>query len=193
MKVSKEIISILEKDKMSPIIGNPNGEITIYEFFDYNCGHCKIQNPIINDLINTNKDIKVILKNFPIFPVSHMPAKANIAAKKQGKTFEIHKSFFENYLLPFNYSEIAVEMLNKKIFDKVIKIAKNIGLNTEKLEKDMNSEDVEKEIDITKKIAHKLNIHGTPAFIIKDEVFPNFMDINEIKKAIRLIYTGYSF
>ena len=185
MKVSKEIISILENDKMSPIIGNPNGKITIYEFFDYNCGHCKNQNTIINELINTNKDIKVILKNFPIFPVSHMPAKANIAAKKQGKTLEIHKSFFENYLLPFNYSEIAVEMLNQKIFNKIIKIAKQIGLNIEKLEKDMNSEDVEKEIDITKKIAHKLNIHGTPAFIIKDEVFPGFMDINEIKKAIR--------
>ncbi len=185
MKASKEIMSVLEKDKMSPVIGNPNGTITIYEFFDYNCGHCKNQNKIINDLININKNIKVILKHFPIFPVSRIPARANIAAKKQEKTFEIHKSFFENYLLPFNYSEIGIEMLNQKILDKIIKIAKEIGLNIEKLKKDMNSEEVEKEIDTTKKIAHKLNIHGTPAFIINNDVYSGFMDINEIIKAIK--------
>ncbi|MBP3615872.1 MAG: thioredoxin domain-containing protein [Alphaproteobacteria bacterium] len=185
MKVSKEIISALEKDKVAPIIGNPNGKTIIYEFFDYNCGHCKNQNIIMNELIQANKDIKIILKNFPIFPVSHLPAKATVAAQKQGKTFLLHKSLFENHLLPFNYSEIGVETLNKKILDKVLSIAKKIGLNIKKLENDMCSEEVEKEIDITKKIAHQLNIHGTPAIIIKDKVFPGFMDIAEIKEAIK--------
>ncbi len=185
MKVSKEILNTLEKDNVAPIIGNPLGKTVIYEFFDYNCGHCKNQNLIINQLIQINKDIKIILKNFPIFPVSHLPAKATVAAKKQGKTFLLHKSFFENHLLPFNYSKFGIETLNKKILDKILKIAKEIGLNIKKLEEDMCSEEVEKEIDITKKIAHQLNIHGTPAFIIKEEVFPGFMDINEIKKAIK--------
>jgi len=184
MKVSKEIMSILEEDKISPIIGNPSGTIVIYEFFDYNCGHCKNQNLIINDLIQLNKDIKIILKNFPIFPISHIPARATIAAQKQGKTFLLHKSFFEKTILPFNYSEIGVETLNKKVQEKIFKIAEEIGLNIKKLEKDMCSEEVEKEIDITRKIAHQLNIHGTPAFIIKGNVFPGVMDIIDIKKAI---------
>ncbi|MBR1544394.1 MAG: thioredoxin domain-containing protein [Alphaproteobacteria bacterium] len=185
MKVSKEIINILEKDKISPIIGNPDGKIVIYEFFDYNCGHCKNQNEIINELIQKNKEIKVILKNFPIFPVSHIPAKATIASQKQGKTFLLHKSFFENNLLPFNYSEIGVETLNKKILDKVLDIAKKTGLDTKKLQNDMNSEEIEKEIDTTKKIAHQLNIHGTPAFIIKEKVFAGFMDVTNIKEMIK--------
>ncbi len=185
MKVSKEIMNTLEKDKIAPIIGNPEGKTIIYEFFDYNCGHCKNQNVIMNELIQMNKDIKIILKNFPIFPVSHLPAKATVAARNQGKTFLFHKSLFENHLLPFNYSEIGVETLNKKILDKVLKIAKEIGLNIKKLEEDMCSEEVEKEIDITKKIAHQLNIHGTPALIIKGQVFPGFMDIREIKEVIK--------
>ena len=185
MKVSKEIMNALEKDKMSPIIGNPNGKTIIYEFFDYNCGHCKNQNKVMNELIQINKDIKIILKNFPIFPVSRLPAKATVATQKQGKTFLLHKSLFENPLLPFNYSEIGMETLNEKILTKILKIAKEIGLNIKKLQEDMCSEEVEKEIDITKKIAHQLNIHGTPAFIIKEQVFPGFMDINDIKNAIK--------
>ena len=185
MQVSKEIMTALEKDKMSPIIGNPEGKIIIYEFFDYNCGHCKNQNVIMNELIQANRDIKIILKNFPIFPVSHLPAKATVASKKQGKTFLFHKSLFENHLLPFNYSEIGVETLNKKILNKVLKIAKQIGLNIQKLQNDMCSEEVEKEIDITKKIAHQLNIHGTPALIINNRVFPGFMDLSEIREAIK--------
>ena len=55
MKVSKEIISALEKDKVAPIIGNPNGKTIIYEFFDYNCGHCKNQNIIMNELIQAER------------------------------------------------------------------------------------------------------------------------------------------
>ena len=78
-----------------------------------------------------------------------------------------------------------METLNEKILTKILKIAKEIGLNIKKLQEDMCSEEVEKEIDITKKIAHQLNIHGTPAFIIKEQVFPGFMDINDIKNAIK--------
>ena len=184
MKVSKEIMSILEKDDLSPVIGNPNGKIIIYEFFDYNCGHCKNQHKIVDELIKENKDIKIILKNFPIFPISHIPAKANIASKNQGKTFLLHKSLFENFLLPTNYSEIETENLKNKVLNKVLKLAKNTGLNLKKFKTDLSSEEVEKEIDITRKIAHKLNIHGTPAFIINGQVFLGFMDIIDIKEAI---------
>ena len=98
MKVSKEIMNTLEKDKMSPIIGNPDGKTVIYEFFDYNCGHCKNQNVIMNELIQANKDIKIILKNFPsqsfrlqnnAFSCISSSCKGNSCIKKSRKNFFI--------------------------------------------------------------------------------------------------------
>lgn len=185
MQIPNEILTKLSENKMAPIIGNPKGKNIIYEFFDYNCGHCRGQEIVFEELLQKNKDIKIVLKSFPIFQVSHIPALAIIASGIQGKAFEINKALFENPLLPMNYSEISTEKLNQSITEKIWKIAQKHGIDTQKLIFDMQSENVYKEISQTREIAHKLGIHGTPALIINNELFPGFMDIEEISSIIK--------
>ena len=184
MKIPLNILKVLQDDKMAPVIGNPDAENVIYEFFDYNCGHCKNQYFVLEDLISKNKNVKIILENFPIFPISQIPAMATIASKNQGKAFLLNKALFENNLLPANYSNFSMEELNKKVLEKVFKIAEKTGINLELLRKDIISKDIENEIQKIRNLAHSLNIHGTPALIINGELYPTFMKLDEIKKLL---------
>lgn len=185
MNIPVDILNKLSENRMAPVIGNLKGKNVIYEFFDYNCGHCRGQEIVFEELLKKNNDIKIILKSFPIFQVSYIPALAIVASGIQGKAFEMNKALFENPLLPMNYSEMSIEKLNQNITEKIWKIAQKHGIDTQKLLFDMQSEDVYKEISQTKEIAHKLGIHGTPALIINNEIFPGFMDVEEIFSVIK--------
>ena len=109
---------------------------------------------------------------------------ATIASKNQGKAFLLNKALFENNLLPANYSNFSMEELNKKVLEKVFKIAEKTGINLELLKKDIISKDIENEIQKIRNLTHSLNIHGTPALIINGELYPTFMKLDEIKKLL---------
>lgn len=135
------------------VAGNPKGSVTLVEFFDYQCGHCKKMKPIINALIKNDKNLRVIYKEFPIFgKSSELASKAALAAAMQGK-----------------YQKMQAALLNKsKPLDEksIMKAAKSIGLDMSKLVKDMGSDTVKNALAANRELAEKMNLMGTPAFIV---------------------------
>lgn len=140
-------------DANSPVAGNPKGSVTLVEFFDYQCGHCRHMGPVIDQLIKNNKELRVVYKELPIFGGSSQTASlAALAAAKQGKYEAFHN---------------ALLTTDEKISDKTIYgIAEKIGLNMDTFNNDMQSDSLNHALDDNKKLAAKLNIMGTPAFIV---------------------------
>lgn len=134
-------------------IGNPKGSVTIVEFFDYQCIHCKKMSPTIDSLIKKDSDLRVIYKEFPIFgKSSEMASRVALAAGMQGKYLPMHEALLK---------------IEKRLDDKlVMDAAKSIGLNMDKLKKDMDSKEVTDILDANRQLAEKLHLMGTPAFIV---------------------------
>lgn len=136
-----------------PIAGNPNGKLTVVEFFDYQCPHCMDMAPVMTDIIKANPDVRVIYKEFPIRgPLSDMAARAALAANKQGK-----------------YSEFSHLLLTSKApltEAGIYKTAQDAGLNVDQLKKDMNDKSIQDQLKANVKLAQDLKLFGTPAFFI---------------------------
>ena len=135
------------------IIGNPEGDITIVEFFDYNCGYCKRALADLNAVISKNPNVRVVLKDYPILNEnSYELSQLSIAAGFQGKYFEYH-----------------TELLNKPgrvSYQTAINIARDIGLDIKKLEEDFKSQEVNDIIANNKVLGYSLAVSGTPSYFI---------------------------
>jgi len=144
--------------KLSPVVGNKKGNVTLVEFFDYQCIHCKQMTSVIKQLKTNDKKLRIVYKEFPIFGAnSQFAAKAAIASVKQGKYAAFHNALMN-----------VKQALNK---DKVMQIAKSVGLNTKRLAKDMKDPAIQKELDANLKLAQKMGIIGTPAFVVAKNPF----------------------
>lgn len=139
-------------DKMTTV-GNPKGNVTVVEFFDYQCIHCKKMSPVISELIKNDPKVRVIYKEFPIFgKSSEMASKAALAASMQGKYLQMHDALINQE-----------KSLNTDIVNAA---AKSIGLNMTKFEADLNSKAVSAQLDANRQLAEQLRLMGTPAFIV---------------------------
>ena len=136
-----------------PFAGNSKGDVTIVEFFDYQCVHCKKMAPVLSNLLSKHKNLKVTYFDFPIFgKSSDFAAEAVLAAQIQGKYHALHDALINNS-----------QRLSPAI---VIKAADEVGINTTKLKADMKSEAVQKALLSNRQLAGKLKLMGTPAFIV---------------------------
>ncbi|WP_131795811.1 DsbA family protein [Fluoribacter gormanii] len=134
-------------------VGSSKGNVTVVEFFDYQCGHCKKMVPVLNELLKDNSQLRVIYKEFPIFgDKSTLAARAALAAGMQNKYKEMHD-------LLFNQEDGITQ-------DKINAAAKALGLNMKKFDADMNSKEVSMALESNSKLAEKLHLMGTPAIII---------------------------
>ncbi|MGE0213467.1 MAG: DsbA family protein [Parvibaculaceae bacterium] len=152
------------------VAGNPDGKITMVEFFDYNCGYCKRSVPDITKLMEANKDLRLVFKEWPILgPGSTYAAKAAMASRKQGKYWEFH-----------------VALLSERSLDeeKVMKVAQGLGLDVEKLKADMQDSEIQKILDRNTKTAEALGIQGTPAFLVDDQLFPGAVGYDALTEAV---------
>ncbi len=143
------------EDPISPVGGNPKGDVTLVEFFDYQCPHCKEMEPIVAKIVQTDPNLRVVYKELPIFgDDSRYATQAALAAAQQGgdKYAKFHDALLN-----------APNPLNK---DKIMQIAQSVGLNTDQLQKDINSDAIKKQIDDNYKLAQTLGLVGTPTFII---------------------------
>lgn len=148
----KETADQLFNDKMTTV-GNPKGKVTVVEFFDYQCIHCKKMAPVIAELIKKDDNVRVIYKEFPIFGESSEKAsRAALAAGMQNKYLAMHDALLNQD-----------KHLNDKIIDAA---AKTIGLDMAKFKKDMSSKEVTSLLEANRKLADKLHLMGTPAFIV---------------------------
>jgi protein-disulfide isomerase len=139
----------------APVAGNPNGDITVVEFFDYNCGYCKRGFADVAKLIDQDKNVRVVFKEFPILrDESEQASKVALAARMQGKYWEVHRDLIS-----------TKGLVNEAV---ALKVAEAHGLDMAKLKTDMASPEVKAEIDRVKELANKLAINGTPHFLIGD-------------------------
>ncbi len=140
----------------APVAGNPDGDITVVEFFDYNCGYCKRGFGDVAKLIESDKNVRFVFKEFPILrDESEQASKVALAARMQGKYWEVHREL------------IATKgLVNEAV---ALKTAEKLGLDMVKLKADMASPEVKAEIDRVKELAKKLGINGTPHFLVGDQ------------------------
>jgi protein-disulfide isomerase len=143
----------------SPVVGNAKGDVTVIEFFDYNCGYCKRAFGDLARVVENDKQVKLIMKEFPILSKgSEETAKVALAARLQGKYWEFHRAMIAA-------SGQASEA-------SALRVAEKLNLDMAKLKKDMGSAEVKKEIDDTRALAAKLGIQGTPHFLVGDRIIP---------------------
>jgi protein-disulfide isomerase len=159
------------RDKTDYVAGNPKGNVTMVEFFDYNCGWCKKGFPEVLSIIESDKDLRFVLKEFPIFGEdSEYAARAAIAAIKQGKYWDLHMAMFQHE--------------GKLAKDSVVEIAAGLGLNMEQLKQDMDDPATADILVRNRNLAESLAINGTPAFIIDDRLVPGYLPKTELASAI---------
>lgn len=150
-----ENASAIFADPASPVAGNAKGDVTLVEFFDAQCPHCKDMKPILETLRKNDPNLRIVFKELPIFgPSSRQAAAAALAAYQQGP---------DKYL---QFHNALLDASNPLTSDKVLAIAKSVGLDMEKLNKDMNSDVVKKQLEDNFKLAQTLGLMGTPTFII---------------------------
>lgn len=147
------------RNPQSPVAGDPNGDITVVEFFDYNCGYCKRGLPEVQKLIESDKRVRVVFKELPILSKgSEETAKAAFAAKAQGKYWEFHQAMLT---IKGQANEASS-----------LKAAETLGLDLAKFKSDMTSPTVEAELEKVKELAKKMGINGTPHFLVGDKSIP---------------------
>lgn len=155
----------------SPIMGNPDGDVTLVEFFDYQCGFCK---RVLDDVFAVAEDdpgLRVVFKDLPILgPASVVAARASLAARNQGLYTEYHNALMAH----------RGQLSDRVIFD----IAAEVGLDVNQLRTDMQSPEIREELNDNIRLAQQLGIRGTPAFIIGDEIIPGARSLQEIEASI---------
>jgi protein-disulfide isomerase len=158
-------------DPESPVSGNPKGEITLVEFYDYRCGFCKKAASAVTELQKVDPRVRVVYKDFPILgEPSELAAKAALASRAQGK----HRAFHEALLASH------ADMTKKEI----LKIAVSVGLDARRLEADMANPKWQAVIERNRALARELGISGTPGFIVGNELVPGWLDLNGLRELI---------
>ncbi len=155
-----------------PVAGNPDGDVTVVEYFDYNCGYCKKAFQDISKLLEEDKNIRVVFQEMPILsPSSKNMATIAMAAHKQGKYFEMHTALM-NYRGP-------------QTIEAFMGLAGKQGLDVEQLKKDIGSGDIDQAILKSMEMARSVGITGTPGFVIGERIYPGYIGLDGLKKAIQ--------
>lgn len=138
-----------------PVAGNPDGKITVVEFFDYNCGYCKRGFVEVAKLLEKDKSLRFVFLEFPILrEESEQAARVALAANMQGKYWEVHRALLTSRGL-----------INEEV---ALAAAEKNGLDMARLKTDMQSDTVSNELERVKLLANKLGINGTPHFLVGD-------------------------
>ena len=161
----------LVNDAGSPVGGNPDGDVTVVEFFDYRCPYCKAVAPRLAELLRKDAGIRFVYKEWPILgPVSVVGARAALAAWKQGKYVEFHDRLMG----------VSGQLSQPRVFE----IASEIGLDLERMRKDMASDEVAGILKRNAELASRLKISGTPAFVIGDVLVPGAVSLEELESLV---------
>jgi protein-disulfide isomerase len=161
----------LKHDPSSYVAGNPAGDVTIVEFFDYNCGYCRGVAPTMQSLLSDDKKLRLVIKEWPIKGADSIAAaRVSVAAAKQPQ------------FLAFHFALLASEGHVDEA--RALDAAKKAGLDMDKLKRDkaaVKPEDIIRQNDA---LASKIGIDGTPAFVIGSTVVPGAASADEFKALI---------
>jgi protein-disulfide isomerase len=162
----------LVRDPASPVGGNPEGDVTLVEFADYNCPYCRRVAPILGEAEASDPMLRIVYKEIPILgPDSLYAAKAALAADRQGKYVAFHRALM-------NAKGVAAEGL-------VLAIAAKVGLDVARLKGDIEDPSIQAAIERNLALSRALRITGTPSFVIGDEIARGAIDLKTMQALIR--------
>jgi len=167
----------LEQDPTSPVLGNPKGDVTIVEFFDYRCPYCKLTAPTLQTLIGQDSKVRLVMKEFPILgKESVFASRIALAVKKHGKYAEFHQAMFA---------------LKTKVDDaQTLAVVKAIGLDPAQIQKEADGADIDAILKQNYDLAKQLNLSGTPAFVIGDALLPGAVELKDFQDAVATARKG---
>ncbi|MEO0400941.1 MAG: DsbA family protein [Pseudomonadota bacterium] len=157
-------------DGYSFVGGNPDGDITLVEFLDYRCGFCKRAHGEVTKMLETDGNIRLIVKEFPILGDQSLLASRFAVATKQVAGPDAYKGL-NDALMTMN-GDVNMRTL--------LRMASTFGLDADAIEARMDSEEVTEEIRRTRALAQQLNITGTPTFVLQDELLRGFLPYDEM-------------
>jgi protein-disulfide isomerase len=162
-------------------LGNPNGNVTFVEFFDYNCGYCKRAMSDMLTLLKDDPKLKVVLKEFPVLgPGSLEAARVAVAVRLQDKTGKKYLEFHTKLLGGRGAADEA----------HALAVAKDIGLNMAQLEKDMKGPEVKATLEEDMKLAEALGLNGTPSYVIGSEVVVGAIGLPGLQEKVNTARCG---
>jgi protein-disulfide isomerase len=169
----------LFEDPDAIAVGNPNGDVTLVEFFDYNCGYCKRSVLDVQEMIKKDSKLKVLLKDFPILgPDSVEASKIALAVKAELKG--------ERY---FEYHLKLMSTRGRVGKERALDVAKEMGLNPIKIAAAAEAATIQAQIKRTMDVAEALGVNGTPAFIIGDEIVAGAVGVGPLQSAAASLRT----
>ena len=162
-------------------IGNPNGDVTMVEFFDYNCGYCKRALDDMNTLLKNDPKLRIVLKEMPVLSQGSMEA-AQVAAAltMQDKSGKRYLDFHQKLMTSRGAADKA----------KALAVAKEVGADMPRLEKDMASAEIKLALEESMKLAEAFSIQGTPSYVIGNEVLVGAVGLKELQAKISTARCG---
>jgi protein-disulfide isomerase len=177
----KQYSQVIFHSPRQVVLGNPNGDVTMVEFFDYNCGFCKRAMADMLDMLNTDPKLRIVLKEFPVLGQGSVEA-ANIAVavRMQDKTGKAYLDFHRRLLGGRGHADKA----------QALAAAKAAGLDMARIEKDSNSPEVKTTLTENFKVADALGLTGTPSYVIGDKVVVGAVGLAQLKEDVNKARCG---
>ncbi len=158
---------LLENDPNAPVLGNPDGDVTIVEFFDYNCPFCRKAKPFIEALLEQDPNVRLVYREWPILGEGSVyAARAALASREQGLYEEFHWAM--------------MGMQGRAEEASVLQIAADIGLDIDQLQADMNASEISQHIEMSNTLSQSLGFTGTPSFVIGDALVPGVIETDQM-------------
>jgi len=158
-------------DPATPVGGNPQGDVTVVEFFDYRCPYCKQVQPAIQKLLDQDRKLRFVYKEFPVLgEQSDIAAHAALAARLQGRYEAFHTAMMA-----------AKGQISEEV---VYRVAGSVGLDVDRLKRDMKDPEIDQALSANRALAKALELRGTPGFIIGDHIVPGAIDLDALKTMV---------
>lgn len=172
-KKINEMRDQIENDPKAAVVGNPEGDVTIVEFFDYKCGYCRRVAPVLQTLLKEDKNLKVVFKEFPIL--------SDVSVRLSKASLSVHR------LYPDKFFDFHLEVLKKgpDTDAQIAQIAAALGMDADKIKAEMEKQEYQEYIDKEREFGASVGIRGTPAFLINGEFNPGAMEIDTFRERIK--------
>jgi protein-disulfide isomerase len=171
----KEHEAIIFNSTRQVTLGNLQGDVTMVEFFDYNCGYCKRAVTDMLDMMKSDPKLRVVLKEFPVLGEgSTQAAQVAVAVRMQDKTGKKYLDFHQKMFA----SRGAIDKA------RAVAVAKEIGLDMSRLEKDMASDEVKQTLAESFKVAEAMGLNGTPSYIVGNDVLIGAVGLDALRDKV---------
>jgi len=171
----KDNAQLLFSSSHQVTLGNLQGDVTLVEFFDYNCGYCKRALSDLMGLMKADAKLKVVLKEFPVLgPGSVEAAQVATAVRMQDRTGKKYLEFHQKLLTGRGQADRT----------RALAVAKEIGLDMARLEKDMTSEEIRASLEESMQLAEKLGLNGTPSYVVGPNVVVGAVGFEALKEKV---------